>query len=209
MAPTSSIVAIARRSRRSGSETRRFGAFRPERFAHRRRRPRRRDRADRAAGFRPACVIGNAGTVNTGAIDDLPGARRSRGAGGSLVPCRRLHRRADRHRARKRLSRSRHGAAPIPSRSIRTNGCMRRSKSDAPWSGTLPRIAASFAVTPEYLETDPARPRSGEWLYDYGLQTPPRISGAQSLDGAEGAWRRKIRTTDRSEYRAGPLSRRD
>ncbi|HVE80051.1 MAG TPA: pyridoxal-dependent decarboxylase [Gemmatimonadaceae bacterium] len=27
--------------------------------------------ADRAAGFRPVCVIGNAGTVNTGAVDDL------------------------------------------------------------------------------------------------------------------------------------------
>jgi glutamate/tyrosine decarboxylase-like PLP-dependent enzyme len=26
---------------------------------------------DRDAGFQPACVIGNAGTVNTGAIDDL------------------------------------------------------------------------------------------------------------------------------------------
>lgn len=26
---------------------------------------------DRAEGFHPACVIGNAGTVNTGAIDDL------------------------------------------------------------------------------------------------------------------------------------------
>ncbi|HET9910872.1 MAG TPA: pyridoxal-dependent decarboxylase, partial [Anaerolineales bacterium] len=27
--------------------------------------------ADRAAGYRPICVIGNAGTINTGAIDDL------------------------------------------------------------------------------------------------------------------------------------------
>ncbi len=28
-------------------------------------------KADRAAGFQPFCIIGNAGTVNTGAIDDL------------------------------------------------------------------------------------------------------------------------------------------
>ena len=28
--------------------------------------------ADRAAGLRPICIVGNAGTVNTGAVDDLP-----------------------------------------------------------------------------------------------------------------------------------------
>ena len=28
--------------------------------------------ADRAAGMRPICIVGNAGTVNTGAVDDLP-----------------------------------------------------------------------------------------------------------------------------------------
>jgi aromatic-L-amino-acid decarboxylase len=28
--------------------------------------------ADRASGVRPICVVGNAGTVNTGAVDDLP-----------------------------------------------------------------------------------------------------------------------------------------
>jgi glutamate/tyrosine decarboxylase-like PLP-dependent enzyme len=28
--------------------------------------------ADRAAGMRPICAVGNAGTVNTGAVDDLP-----------------------------------------------------------------------------------------------------------------------------------------
>ena len=28
--------------------------------------------ADRASGMRPICIVGNAGTVNTGAIDDLP-----------------------------------------------------------------------------------------------------------------------------------------
>jgi glutamate/tyrosine decarboxylase-like PLP-dependent enzyme len=28
--------------------------------------------ADRASGIRPICIVGNAGTVNTGAVDDLP-----------------------------------------------------------------------------------------------------------------------------------------
>jgi len=31
--------------------------------------------ADRASGVRPVCIIGNAGTVNTGSIDDLPTLR--------------------------------------------------------------------------------------------------------------------------------------
>jgi aromatic-L-amino-acid decarboxylase len=26
---------------------------------------------DREAGYRPICIIGNAGTINTGSVDDL------------------------------------------------------------------------------------------------------------------------------------------
>ena len=65
---------------------------------------------DRAAGFQPACVIGNAGTVNTGAIDDLQAIADLAVTGGPLVPCGRMHRGTDRHRARQLPSRSRLGA---------------------------------------------------------------------------------------------------
>ena len=58
--------------------------------------------------FEPACIIGTAGTVNTGAIDDLQALADAGGAGGPLVSCRRLHRRTDRHRAPECVPRRRH-----------------------------------------------------------------------------------------------------
>ena len=53
---------------------------------------------DRAAGFQPACLIGTAGPstpAQSMIFMLLPISRR----GKPLVPCRRLHRCADRHRA--------------------------------------------------------------------------------------------------------------
>jgi aromatic-L-amino-acid decarboxylase len=125
---------------------------------------------DRAAGFRPACVIGTAGTVNTGAIDDLQALATLAaqedlwfhvdGCIGALI-------------------------AVAPENAYRVAGI---EKADsvaldphkwlhAPFEAgcALVRDAAAhraaFAVTPEYLEQTPRGLASGDWLHDYGLQT--------------------------------------
>ena len=125
---------------------------------------------DRAAGFRPACVIGTAGTVNTGAIDDLQALATLAaqedlwfhvdGCIGALI-------------------------AIAPENAYRVAGI---EKADsvaldphkwlhAPFEAgcALVRDAAAhraaFAVTPEYLESTPRGLASGDWLHDYGLQT--------------------------------------
>jgi aromatic-L-amino-acid decarboxylase len=125
---------------------------------------------DRAAGFRPACVIANAGTVNTGAIDDLAGL-----AGLAAQEDLWLH--VD----------GCIGAflAIAPDNAYRVAGI---EKADsvaldphkwlhAPFEAGCALIRngavhrASFAVTPEYLETTSRGLASGLWLHDYGLQT--------------------------------------
>jgi aromatic-L-amino-acid/L-tryptophan decarboxylase len=125
---------------------------------------------DREAGFLPACVIATAGTVNTGAIDDLEAlaalaAREDLwlhvdGCIGALI-------------------------AISPQNAYRVAGI---EKADsvaldphkwlhAPFEAgcALVRDAAAhraaFAVTPEYLESTPRGLASGDWLHDYGLQT--------------------------------------
>jgi glutamate/tyrosine decarboxylase-like PLP-dependent enzyme len=125
---------------------------------------------DRAAGFRPACVIGTAGTVNTGAIDDLEAlaaisAREDLwfhvdGCIGALIAIApgNAHRVAGIGRA--------DSIALDPHKWLHAPfevGC------------ALVRDAAAhrdaFAVTPEYLEPAPRGLASAPWLYDYGLQT--------------------------------------
>jgi aromatic-L-amino-acid/L-tryptophan decarboxylase len=127
-------------------------------------------RADRAAGMAPACVIGSAGTVNTGAIDDLSALAdladeedlwfHVDGCIGALLAIAPLnaHRVAGLERA--------HSVALDPHKWLHAPfeaGCV------------LVRDAAAhrgaFAVTPEYLALAPRGLASGEWLYDYGLQT--------------------------------------
>ena len=125
---------------------------------------------DRAAGLRPACVIGTAGTVNTGAIDNLQALATLAaqedlwfhvdGCIGALI-------------------------AVAPENAYRVAGI---EKADsvaldphkwlhAPFEAgcALVRDAAAhraaFAVTPEYLESTPRGLASGDWLHDYGLQT--------------------------------------
>jgi aromatic-L-amino-acid/L-tryptophan decarboxylase len=125
---------------------------------------------DRAAGFQPACVIGTAGTVNTGAIDDLHAladlAARENvwfhvdGCIGALI-------------------------AIAPHNSHRVRGLERADSValdphkwlHAPFEVgcVLVRDAAahraSFSVAQEYLEMTPRGLASAEWLYEYGLQT--------------------------------------
>ena len=125
---------------------------------------------DRAAGFQPACVIGNAGTVNTGAIDDLEGLATLAaeediwfhvdGCIGALI-------------------------AIAPGNAHRVTGIERADSIaldphkwlHAPFEAgcALVRDASAhrgaFAVTQEYLEVMPRGLASGEWLYEYGLQT--------------------------------------
>lgn len=125
---------------------------------------------DRAAGFKPACVIGNAGTVNTGAIDDLRTLAKLAheedlwfhvdGCIGALIAIapRNAHRVAGIEWA--------DSVALDPHKWLHAPfevGC------------ALVRDAVAhrktFAVTPEYLESMPRGLASGEWLHDYGLQT--------------------------------------
>lgn len=125
---------------------------------------------DRAAGFQPACIIANAGTVNTGAIDDLQGLATLAaeedlwlhvdGCIGALIAIAPGHRKlvAGLERA--------HSLALDPHKWLHAPfdvGCC------------LVRDAAAhrktFATTPEYLEATPRGLASGEWLHELGLQT--------------------------------------
>jgi len=126
--------------------------------------------ADRAAGVLPAVVIATAGTVNTGAVDDLA-ALADFAAAESLW----LH--VD----------GCIGAllAIAPQNAWRVAGLQRADSIaldphkwlHAPFEAgcVLVRDAAAhratFAVTPEYLETAPRGLAAAEWLYEYGLQT--------------------------------------
>ena len=125
---------------------------------------------DRAAGFHPACLIGTAGTVNTGAIDDLRGlARLAReedlwlhvdGCIGALIAIAPENAfRVEGIEEADLLSLDPHKWLHVPFEA----GCV------------LIRDAAAhrsaFAVTPEYLEPTARGLASGDWLNDYGLQT--------------------------------------
>lgn len=125
---------------------------------------------DRGNGLQPACVIATAGTVNTGAIDDLPAiAALCReegiwmhvdgciGALAALAP-------QNGHRL--------DGMALADSIALDPHKWLH-----APFEVgcALVRDASAhlktFTLTPEYLAHAPRGVSAGEWLFDYGLQT--------------------------------------
>ncbi len=125
---------------------------------------------DRAAGLQPACVIGNAGTVNSGAIDNLDAIAdlaaqedlwfHVDGCIGALIAIAPNNR----HRV--------HGIARADSVALDPHKWLH-----APFEVgcVLVRDAAahraSFALEQEYLEKAPRGLAAADWLYDYGLQT--------------------------------------
>ncbi|MCT7374172.1 pyridoxal phosphate-dependent decarboxylase family protein [Chelativorans salis] len=125
---------------------------------------------DRAAGFRPACVIATAGTVNTGAIDDLPALARLvaeenlwfhvDGCIGALIAIapKNAHRVAGIELA--------DSVALDPHKWLHAPfevGCVLLRDASA--------HRGAFAVTPEFLESTPRGLASGLWLHEFGLQT--------------------------------------
>ncbi|CDX32237.1 Pyridoxal-dependent decarboxylase [Mesorhizobium sp. ORS 3359] len=125
---------------------------------------------DRETGFKPACVIGTAGTVNTGAVDDLQVLAKVAGEEdlwfhvdgciGALIAI------APENRSLVAGIEQADSIALDPHKWLHAPfeaGC------------ALVRDASqhrnTFAVTPEYLESTPRGLASGEWLHDYGLQT--------------------------------------
>jgi glutamate/tyrosine decarboxylase-like PLP-dependent enzyme len=124
---------------------------------------------DRAAGHRPACIIATAGTVNTGAIDDLKGLATLAaeeglwfhvdGCIGALIAIapQNAHRVAGIGRA--------DSVALDPHKWLHAPfevGCALIRDSSA--------HRGAFAVTQEYLEATPRGLASAAWLHEYGLQ---------------------------------------
>jgi glutamate/tyrosine decarboxylase-like PLP-dependent enzyme len=127
-------------------------------------------KADRSAGLQPICIVGNAGTVNTGAVDDLNALAdlcaseglwfHVDGAIGALVTLAPEHKhlvsgieRAD------SVAMDLHKWLHIP---FEAGVAIIRSEHDHRWT---------FSLTPEYLAHAERGLASGKnWFSDYGLQ---------------------------------------
>lgn len=125
---------------------------------------------DRASGLHPACVIATAGTVNTGAIDDLEAIAdlcaeeglwmHVDGCIGGLLAI------APKGRALVKGIARADSIAIDPHKWLHAPfevGCALVRDAEA--------HRGAFTVTPEYLEATPRGIASGTWLHDFGFQT--------------------------------------
>ena len=125
---------------------------------------------DRADGFKPCCVVATAGTVNTGAIDDLASIAAVAaeedlwlhvdGCIGALIAV------APRNAFRVAGIEKADSLALDPHKWLHAPfeaGCALVKDASA--------HRGAFAVTPEYLESTPRGLASGQWLHELGPQT--------------------------------------
>ena len=127
-------------------------------------------RHDRVNGFKPACIIGTAGTVNSGAIDDLNAIAdlaaeeglwfHVDGCVGALIAI------APNNRGLVAGIERADSVALDPHKLLHAPfevGCALVRNAGA--------HHGAFAVTPEYLESTPRGLASAVWLHEYGMQT--------------------------------------
>jgi glutamate/tyrosine decarboxylase-like PLP-dependent enzyme len=164
--------------------------------------------ADRAAGLQPVCIIGNAGTINTGAVDDLPALAdlcereglwfHVDGAIGAVVALAPDNR--ERVRGLERadsVALDLHKWLHMPFEA----GCVLvRDKQDQ---------LSTFSLTPEYLVHGERGLNAGaEWFSDFGLQLSRTFRALKVWMGfKEHGLRRYGRLIDRNIEQAAYLAR--
>src|SRR5207249_3969868 len=157
---------------------------------------------DRKAGLHPFCVVGNAGTVNTGAFDALPELAdlcesenlwlHVDGAFGALA----APEAAGARDGSRRFSRVRSPQVDVHAlrRGLRPRALAREAPRDVRLAGRLSRAPDARAPRRSHLVQ---RVRSAAFA---------RIPRTQGLDVAQGARRREVRPARGAELRSGGLS---
>ena len=141
-------------------------------------------------GCHPFCVVGNAGTVNTGAIDDLDTLADLCRRRGAVVPRRRRVRRAGRAISERCVRWCAAWSAPTRWRSTCTSGCTCPTRWAACWCATPSAASRRVHLARRLPHARRARrgvgPRLVQRLRHAALARIPR---AQDLDVAQGARR--------------------
>ena len=160
---------------------------------------------DRRAGLAPAIVVGNAGTVNTGAIDPARRARRPLRARVALVPRRRRLRGDGRAVAARSGRSSPASSGPTPSPPIPTSGSTSPTRR-APPSCASPAGWPTRSASPRSTSSRTRRARStARPLQRARPRAVARLQGAQGLDGPEAPRTPGLRAQHRARRGPRPL----